>query len=32
VVFVLRAVARRRWSRIDWVECRAPRALSMRQA
>jgi hypothetical protein len=32
VVFVLRAVARRRWSRIDWIECRAPRALSMRQA
>jgi hypothetical protein len=32
LVFVLRAVGRRRWSRIDWVECRAPRALSMRQA
>ncbi len=32
VVFVLRAVARRRWSRIDWIECRPPRALSMRQA
>jgi hypothetical protein len=32
VVFVLRAVARRRWSRIDWIECRPPRALSIRQA
>jgi hypothetical protein len=32
LVFVLRAVAVRRWSRIDWVECRAPRAVAMRQA
>ena len=32
LVFVLRAVARRRWSRIDWIECRPPRALSIRQA
>jgi hypothetical protein len=32
VVFVLRVVARRRWSRIDWIECRPPRALSIRQA
>lgn len=32
LVFVLRTVARRRWSRIDWVECRAPRVLVARQA
>jgi hypothetical protein len=32
LVFVLRAVARRRWSRIDWIECRSPRALVARQA
>ena len=32
MVFVLRAVARRRWSRLDWVECRPPRALVPRQA
>jgi hypothetical protein len=32
LVFVLRAVARRRWARIDWIECRPPRALVPRRA
>ena len=32
VVFVLRAVALRRWSRIDWFECRPPKVLITRQA
>jgi hypothetical protein len=32
LVFVLRTVARRRWSRIDWIECRPPRTLISRQA
>ena len=32
LVFVLRTVARRRWSRIDWIECRPPRTLVARQA
>jgi hypothetical protein len=32
LVFVLRAVARRRWSRIDWIECRPARVLAPRQA
>jgi hypothetical protein len=32
LVFVLRAVARQRWSRIDWIECRPPKILIPRQA
>jgi hypothetical protein len=32
LVWVLRVVARRRWSRIDWIECRTPRALVARHA
>lgn len=32
LVFALRVVARRRWSNIDWNECRAPRVLLARQA
>ena len=32
LVFLLRTVARRRWSRIDWIECRPPRTLVARQA
>ncbi len=32
LVFVLRTVARQRWSRIDWIECRPPRILIPRQA
>ena len=32
LVFVLRAVARRRWARIDWIECRPARALATRGA
>ena len=30
LAFVLREVARRRWSRIDWMECRAERAHAAR--
>jgi hypothetical protein len=32
LAFALRAVARERWSRIDWVECREARAITLRQA
>ena len=32
VAFALRVIARRRWSRIDWIECRPPRLMAVRQA
>lgn len=32
LVFVLRAISRRRWSRIDWIECRPPKVMVARQA
>jgi hypothetical protein len=32
LAFVFRAIARRRWLRIDWTQCRPERALSMRGA
>jgi hypothetical protein len=30
LVFVLRAIARRRWSELDWLECRPERTLAAR--
>jgi len=32
LVFVLRAIARRRWNQLDWMECRPERALVSRGA
>lgn len=32
LIFVLRKAARRRWARIDWMECRAPRGFAGRGA
>lgn len=32
LTFVLRAIARRRWEHIDWIECRPTRALATRGA